>query len=218
MFMQGKAQLTKEDKDARKCIVRNVANDLFSLVQGPRSSYYGVIGIERRKAMNIYPWLTGEFVTDMLQYAIRSEKNNENLKQRYQEGRTLKESLSEQTNKRFSAGSLFKANRVAIDSELLLYMEEKEQESVRLKNVAIEKHTAEFLASKIRAAEVLATGKQPGAMIITELKAIVKWKKRKGDDAIPSSKPLLLQRYLQTVGRLDLTLDQFLEENGVQHV
>jgi hypothetical protein len=30
-------QLSKEDKDARKFIVRNVANDLFSLVKGPRS-------------------------------------------------------------------------------------------------------------------------------------------------------------------------------------
>jgi hypothetical protein len=49
-------KLLKEDKDARKFIFRNVA--LFSLAQGPRSHYYGVIGRERRKAKNIYPWTT----------------------------------------------------------------------------------------------------------------------------------------------------------------
>jgi hypothetical protein len=30
-------------------------------------------------------------------------------------------------------------------------------------------------------------------MLITALKAVVKWKKRKGYNAIPSTKPLLLQ-------------------------
>jgi len=130
----------------------------------------------------------------------------------------LKESLAEQDNKRFSAGSLFKANRVAIDSEVLSYMEDKEKEAVRIRNVAMEKHTAEFHASEKRAAEILALGKPPEAMLSTELKAIVKWKKRKGDGAIPSSKALLLKRYLETMSRSDLTLAQFLEENGVQHV
>jgi hypothetical protein len=159
----------------------------------------------------------GEFVTDMLQYAIKNEKNAENLNRRYEEGRTLRASLAEQENKRFSAGSLFKANRVAIDSEVLEFMEEKEKETVRVKNVAISRHTNEFVANKKRAEEVLASSKKPEVMINSELKAVVKWKKRKGDDAIPSTKPLLLQRYSETMERLDLTLAQFLEENGMQH-
>jgi hypothetical protein len=44
----------------------------------------------------------------------------------------------------------------------------------------------------------------------------VKWKKRKGDAAIPSTKPLLLQRYLETIQHPDLTLAQFLEETDMQ--
>jgi hypothetical protein len=36
-------------------------------------------------------------------------------------------------------------------------------------------------------------------MINSELKALMKWKKRKGDDAILSTKSLLLQRYLETM-------------------
>jgi hypothetical protein len=53
-------------------------------------------------------------------------------------------------------------------------------------------------------------------MFTRELKAVVKWKKRKGDAAIPSTKPPLLQRYLETIQRPDLTLAQFLEETGMQ--
>ena len=135
----------------------------------------------------------------------------------YKEGRTLKESLSQQENKRFSAGSLFKANRVAIDAEVLEYMEEKEKEVVRMRGVSISKHTNEFLTNKKRAEQVLASNKKPDVMINSELKAIVKWKKRKGDDAIPSTKPLLIQRYSETMERPDQTLEQFLEENGMQH-
>ena len=89
------------------------------------------------KALNLTSGYAGEFVTSMLQFAIKNEKNAENLEKRYEDGRTLKESLSQQDNKRFTAGSLFKANRVAIDSEVLQYMEEKELEAVRKQNASI---------------------------------------------------------------------------------
>jgi hypothetical protein len=165
------------------------------------------------RSLNLTSGYAGDFVTGMLQYAIKNEKNTENLTKRYKDGRTLKESLSQQENKRFTAGSLFKANRVAIDSELLEYMEEKEAEVVRIKQASINKHTNEFLTNKSRAEEVLAGNKQPEVMINPELKALMKWKKRKGDDAIPSTKSLLLQRYLETMSRSDQTLAQFLEDN-----
>jgi hypothetical protein len=167
------------------------------------------------KSLNLTTGYAGEFVTGMLQYAIKNEKNAENLNKRYKDGRTLKESLSQQENKRFSAGSLFKANRVAIDSELLDHMEEKEKEAVRIKHVSISKHTNEFLANKKRAEEILASSKKPEAMVNSELKALVKWKKRKGDDAIPSTKPLLMQRFSETMERIDQTLAKYLEENGL---
>jgi hypothetical protein len=170
------------------------------------------------KDLNLTSGYAGEFVTGMLQYAIKNEKNVENLEKRYKDGKTLKQSLSQQENKRFTAGSLFKANRVAIDSELLEYMEEKEEEAVRKQHATISKHTDEFLTTKDRAEEVLAntTKKKPEVMLISELKAVVKWKKRKGDNAIPSTKTLLLQRYLETIDRRDLTLAQFLDDNGMQ--
>jgi hypothetical protein len=166
------------------------------------------------KSLNLTAGYAGDFVTGMLQYAIKNERNTENLFKRYKEGKTLRESLKSQDNKRFTAGSLFKANRVAIDSEVLEYMEEKELEAVRKQDASISKHTNEFLTNKDRAELVFASKKEPEVMLIAELKAVVKWKKRKGDNAIPSTKPLLLQRYVDTIQRMDLTIAQFLEEQG----
>ena len=52
-----------------------------------------------------------------------------------QEGKTLRDSLKSQSNKRLTAGSLFRSNRVALDSGVLEYLEEKEAESVRKKKI-----------------------------------------------------------------------------------
>jgi hypothetical protein len=166
------------------------------------------------KALNLTSGYAGEFVTGMLQYAI---KNTKNLEKRYEDGRTFKESLSQQENTRFTAGSLFKANRVVtIDLELLENKEEKELETVRKQQASISKHTNEYLTNKDQAELVFASKKKPLVMFIAELKAVVKWKKRKGDNAIPSTKTLLLDRYLETIKRPDLSLAQFLEETGLQ--
>jgi hypothetical protein len=163
------------------------------------------------QTLNLTSGYAGEFVTSMLQYAIKNERNTENLFKRYKDGKTLRESLAQQENKRFTAGSLFKSNRVAIDDEVLEYMEEKEQEAVRKQHASISRHTNDYLTSKDRAELVFAE-----VMFIAELKAVVKWKKRKGDNAIPSTKALLLQRYVETSQRPDLTLAQFLDETGMQ--
>jgi hypothetical protein len=168
------------------------------------------------QSLNLSSGYAGDVVTGMLQYAIKNEKNAENLENKYKEGRTLKESLSQQDNKHFTAGSLFKANRVAIDSEVLEYMEEKEEEAVRTKDATIRKHTDDFLTTKDRAELIFIGKKKPEDMVNAELKAVVKWKKRKGDSAIPSTKMPLLQRYFETVERSYLTLEQFLEENCAQ--
>ncbi len=97
----------------------------------------------------------------MLQYAIKNERNTENLFKRCKDGKTLSESLAQQENKRFTAGSLFKSNRVAIDDEVLEYMEEKEQEAVRKQHASISKHMNEFLTNKEGMGEGLVSKKKP---------------------------------------------------------
>ena len=87
----------------------------------------------------------------------------------------MNESLAAHDNNRFSAGPLFKANRVAIDSDLLEYMEqEKEQEGVRIRNASVSKHTNEFLTNQKQAVEVLASSKKPEVMMKSEPNTLVK--------------------------------------------
>jgi hypothetical protein len=100
------------------------------------------------KSLNLTPGYAGDFVTRMLQYAIKNKRNTKDLFKRYKDGKTLHKSLAQQDNKGFTAGSLFKANRVAIDSGLLEYTEEKEPEAVRKQHASISKHTNKFLTNK----------------------------------------------------------------------
>ena len=60
--------------------------------------------------------------------------------------------------------------------------------------------------------------KSPDTLGVKDLKAIVRYKKRKGDAAIPTTKPLLLERYEASVGREDQTRAQFIADRVVEGV
>ena len=114
----------------------------------------------------------------MLQYAIKNEKNTNNLSKRYKEGQKLKGSLSGQESKPFSIGLLFKSNRVTIDPELLEYMEEKKKKAVTIKDVSISKSIwMTFLPQK---ASGRSLDGQQDTRNYDQLRAqtLVKWRKR----------------------------------------
>jgi hypothetical protein len=50
-----------------------VANELFSLMQGPRKQCYRVIGLARHRTKNIYLWITD----DMLDHQLVKLKHNQ---------------------------------------------------------------------------------------------------------------------------------------------
>ena len=51
----------------------------------------------------------------------------------------------------------------------------------------------------------------------SDLKAIIHFKKRKGDPAVPSKVPQLKARYEETKDRPDLTLKTYLADRGYEH-
>ena len=65
--------------------------------------------------------------------------------------------------------------------------------------------------------DVLKLNKQCKALTVSELKDIVHWEKIKADEAVPSGKPALQERYTNTISRADRSLDVFLSESGYQH-
>ena len=75
--------LSDEDKTARKLVVQSIANDLFSLKEGlDRTFYYGVLGKEKRKMMNLYPWLTDGAIRYQVSKLELQKKNKVELQKK----------------------------------------------------------------------------------------------------------------------------------------
>lgn len=61
---------------------------------------------------------------------------------------------------------------------------------------------------------VMATAQTPLASLKNpQLKSLVKWKKRKGDEALPTTKCALIDRWNQTSSRIDQSLNEYILEN-----
>ena len=80
------------------------------------------------------------------------------------------------------------------------------------------KANKEFDTYQSAALLAMSKKKLPDKMSVRDLKAIVRYKKRKGDGAIPATKPLLLERYEASVGREDQTRAQFIADRVVEGV
>jgi hypothetical protein len=165
--------------------------------------------------LNLSVGYAGELVTGMLQYAVKNEVTSRRLADQYKKGRTLRESMQLGENKRMTAGVLFKSGQVVLDSSLLEYMEQKEDENIRKRRESVNRATAEYHTMKA-AAEIVITLNLPMVNLTNpQLKAVVKYKKRKGDAALPSTKVALAQRFLDTIDRGEQSLQEFLGDAGV---
>ena len=69
---------------------------------------------------------------------------------------------------------------------------------------------------KAAALKILALDKSITALSVKELKALVHYKKRKDDGAVPSAKKDLLERYEAICFRADQTLETYLSSLGHQ--
>ena len=92
------------------------------------------------QTLNLKSGSTGTIITDMLQYALKEIGVNENLKKCCAEGKILRGEIFEGKN-RGTAGLLFKASQLGLDSDVLNLQERKERiahdkrELARLKEV-----------------------------------------------------------------------------------
>ena len=92
------------------------------------------------QTLNLTSGLVGTIITDMLQYSLKEEGVNNNLKKRYAEGNIFRGEIFE-GKRRLTAGLLFKASQLGLDSNVLNSQERKEiivydtRELARLKAV-----------------------------------------------------------------------------------
>ena len=70
------------------------------------------------QTLNLTSGLAGTIINDMLQYALKEEGVNDNLKKRYAEGKILRGEIFE-GKKTVTAGLLFKASPLCLDNNVL---------------------------------------------------------------------------------------------------
>ena len=108
-----------------------------------------------------------------------------------------------------TAGFIFKNGHIVLDNEVLEIVAAKEKATVFAKERSRAKCIEEYNTHKKAALDVflsIQTEEEVNKMNNDELKAVVRFKKRKGDDAMPTTKTELINRYNATVAQPDLSL------------
>ena len=116
-----------------------------------------------------------------------------------------------------TAGFILKNGHIVLDNEVLEIVAEKQKAAVFAKERSRAKSIEECKTHKKEALAVLLSSQTEEEVKKTkndELKAVVIFKKRKGDDAMPTTKIELINRYNATVARPDLLLGAYLIDVG----
>jgi hypothetical protein len=163
--------------------------------------------------LNFNTGMSGDFTLDIIQHPVKKESVRDNLQNRYEEGRCLREKLK--AARRMTGGTLFKVRHIVLDEEVLAMREEKEEEKTNERRQVVTNAITEFYQRKRDYDKVLNLPKSPESYNAAALKAIIHYKKRRGGNAaVPTLKTLLKKRYDETNDRPDLTLKHFLADRG----
>jgi hypothetical protein len=136
----------------------------------------------------------------------------ENLHQRYEEGGSLRKKI--QGARQLTGGALFKVPHIALDGEVLALKEAKEQEPTDEQDQVVKNAADEFKKHKGEYEKVEKSSKLVDNCVAADFKAIIHYKKRKGNAAVPSNVPQLKAQYGETKDPPDLTMKTYLADRG----
>ena len=115
-----------------------------------------------------------------------------------------------------TAGLLFKASQLGLDSNVLNSQERKDRIVYDTRELARMKAFKKYTMRKAAELKIIALKKPFAALGVKELKALVHYKKRKCDGAVQTSKKDLVRRYEAICCRADQTLNTYLSSIGHQ--
>ena len=144
--------------------------------------------------LNLKCGLAGTIITDLLQYAMKEEGVNKNLKKRFAEGKMFREEIVV-GKRRVTAGLLFKASQLGLGSNVLNFQERKEIIVFGTRELAWLKAVGEYTMWKAAALDILALNNPFAALGMKELKAHVHYKKIKDHGAVPGTEKDILESY-----------------------
>jgi hypothetical protein len=164
--------------------------------------------------LNFDSGVTGDFTLDILRHLVKKESVCDNLHNRYEDGRSLREKIS--NARQLTGGALFKVKHSALGEEVLALREAKEQEKVDERDQVVKNAIDDFTKRTKEYEQVINSPKTEEEYVGARLKAVVHQKKQKSDPAVPSLVSKLKEHYEETKGRPDLTLLQYLAARGYE--
>ena len=190
----------------------NTLSDLSSLTEPPPKVF------EVLDKVNFEHGISAEFATNLVQYLIRNHHVKKQFEDRVEEGKSLREKLGEV--KKITAGQIFKAGSVALDSDVRDAVKDRINEKLQVELDKVGTAIVEYKERRIayqRTINEVGEGVDPQLLSNKQLKNICFWRKRKGDDAMPSRKEELVHRFNDTKDRQELSLEDFLKsEKGLK--
>ena len=117
------------------------------------------------QTLNLTSGSEGTIITDLLQYSMKEEGVNENLKKHYAEGKILRGEIFE-GKKRVTSGLIFKAYKLGLDINVLNLQEWKERIVFDTRELARLKALKEYTMQKAEALEILALNKPITALSV----------------------------------------------------
>ena len=117
------------------------------------------------QTLNLKFGLASTIITDLIQYAMKEEDVNDNLKKRYAECKILRGEIFEGKN-RVTAGLLFKASQLGLDSNVLNLQEQKERIVFDVRELVQLKALKEYTMRKAADLKILALNKPITALSV----------------------------------------------------
>ena len=162
--------------------------------------------------LNFEQGLAGEFTIDIIQHMVRNEKVTENLKKRYKNGQIQRRKIDE--TRRLTGGTLFEANHILLDSEVLNLRESKEKQKKNEKERIIYKLILDYRKREKAYIDLKSSNSTESDYKGDQYKVIINHTKQTGDKAVPTRVADLKVRYDKVKSRTPYTLKKCLEEKG----
>ena len=143
-----------------------------------------------------------------MQHMVQNKKMSENLNARYENGRTTRCQID--TQRRLTGGSLFDANHIVMDEEVLCIRESKEQDKMDEKEAIVSKAIQRYHSLKEAYLKVVNSSTEEKDFKGTHFKAVIHFKKQKNDKSVPTRVADLKVRYEEVKNTSEWSIKEYL--------
>ena len=180
-------------------------------------SFWTTVRLARRVWMGLSHPDIIDVIQSILCKAQRDQQVLQNIAASNKEGSTFISSMEKA--KKFSAGVIFKNGKCLLDEDVLtlaLNAKEKKENQFKERIGKLHKQYNDRKKSYIAARKNFDESKDTKDKLpLKLLKPLVVWKKRKGDEVIPSKHDALIERWSKTKHRADLSFEEALKETSI---